>query len=376
MEYRAMEKLGVKTSLLGFGCMRFPKNADGSINEPMAEQMLDEAIASGVNYIDTAYPYHGGDSEPFVGRVLDKYDRDRYLLATKLPVWKVNSQEDAQRIFEEQLVRLNKDYVDFYLLHALDKARWENVKKQGLLEFGAKLKEQGKIKAFGFSFHDDYEVFEEILTSYPWDFCQIQFNYMDIRYQAGEKGYELAKRLGIPMVVMEPVRGGSLAALEGSVAELFRQEDPEASAASWGYRWVASHDNVKVILSGMSEPAQVRDNLNTFEHYRPLSEQEQQVIVKVREAIEAKVKNGCTACRYCMPCPAGVDIPGNFKVWNHYSMYGNRQKAKNEFAELGEKAQAASCVQCGRCEQQCPQHIPIREHLKEVCKTVMEVRNA
>lgn len=373
MEYRKMEQLGVSTSLLGFGCMRFPKNADGSINEPLAERMLAEAIAAGVNYIDTAYPYHNGASEPFVGRVLDRYDRGSYLLATKLPVWKVHSRAEAEALFEEQLKRLNKTYVDFYLLHALDRGRWEGVKEQGLIEFAEDLKRQGKIRALGFSFHDDYAVFEEILTAHKWDFCQIQFNYMDVDFQAGEKGYALAKRLGIPMVVMEPVRGGALASLEGSVAEIFRQANPAASVASWGYRWVASHENVKVVLSGMSDADQVEDNLKTFSRFKPLTEEEQQVVGKVREAIRARVKNGCTACRYCMPCPAGVDIPENFRIWNHYAMYGNRQKAENEFGGLGEKALASACVQCGRCEQQCPQHIPIREHLQAVCATISEV---
>lgn len=375
MEYRTMDCLGVSTSLLGFGCMRFPKNADGSIDEPLAEEMLDEAIAAGVNYIDTAYPYHNGASEPFVGRVLDKYERSSYLLATKLPVWQVHSREDAEALFEEQLRRLNKSYVDFYLLHALDKERWERVQEQGLLEFALDLKKQGKIRALGFSFHDEYAVFEEILTAFPWDFCQIQFNYMDVRYQAGEKGYELAKQLGIPMVVMEPVRGGALAALEGSVADLFYQAAPQASVASWGYRWVASHDNVKVVLSGMSEPGQVKDNLKTFSRFKPLDEEEQQVVEKVRETIEARVKNGCTACRYCMPCPSGVDIPENFRIWNHYAMYGDLQKAKNEFHSLKEKS-ASACAACGLCEQQCPQHIPIRQHLKAVCSTITEVSSS
>ena len=315
MEYRRMEKLGIDTSLLGFGCMRFPTNADGSINEEEALAMIDRAYQAGVTYFDTAYPYHGGKSEGVTGKALSRYSRDSYYLATKLPVWMVETASDVERIFGEQLDRLQKEYVDFYLLHALGRERWKYVKEHGLMEACEKLRADGKIKYLGFSFHDNYEAFEEILTSYQWDFCQIQLNYMDRDTQATLKGVALAEKLGIPMVVMEPVKGGSLAKLPSDgIDELFKKARPEASTSSWALRYAAGFDNVKVVLSGMSTMEQVEDNLSTFSDYEPLSDAERDIIDRVADLLRARVQNGCTGCRYCMPCPAGVDIPRCFSI--------------------------------------------------------------
>lgn len=367
MEKRSMEKLGVETSLLGFGCMRFPVTQDGKINEPLAEQMLDQAIAAGVNYIDTAYPYHNGDSEPFVGKVLSKYARDSYFIATKLPLWAVNSLEDAKRIFAEQLNHLKTDHIDFYLMHAVSKERWDAMVKMGTIELLEQWKAEGKIRFLGFSFHDSYEVFEEVLNYRDWDFCQIQLNYMDTEEQAGMKGYELTAKKGIPLVIMEPVKGGSLAALAGDVADKFHAHNPEASVASFALRWVGSLPNVKVILSGMSSKEQVEDNLKTFGAFEPLSEEEQKTVEEVVSIIRSRVQNGCTGCRYCMPCPAGVNIPGCFQVWNTYHMYQNYHIVKERWENnIGEKAQAKNCIQCGKCEQLCPQKLSIREDLVKV----------
>ena len=367
MEKRKMEKLGIETSLLGFGCMRFPTLPDGKIDEAEAERMLDRAIAAGVNYIDTAYPYHNGQSEPLVGKVLKKYDRDSFYLATKLPLWAVNSVEDAERIFNEQLERLQTDHIDFYLLHAVNKEKWNQMKELGVVDYCAKLKEEGKIRYYGFSFHDDYEVFEEILHYRPWDFCQIQYNYLDRNEQAGDKGYALAESLGVPLVIMEPVKGGSLAGFSEDINERFHKMDPEASVASYALRWVGSHSNVKVILSGMSTMQQVEDNLKTFENFRPLSEAESKEIDEIVKELRSRVQNGCTGCRYCMPCPAGVNIPGNFKVWNNYHMYrtyGHVQRAWE--VDLKEEEKAKNCVKCGKCETLCPQKLPIRADLVRV----------
>lgn len=369
MEYRSMDKLGVKPSMLGFGCMRFPKNADGSINEAEAERMIDKAIAEGVTYIDTAYPYHNGDSEPFVGRVLKKYDRKSFYLATKLPIWKVETLDEVKQIFEEQLARLQVDYVDFYLLHALSRERWEKILKLGVLEYCEELKKQGKLKYLGFSFHDSYEAFEEILTYREWDFCQIQYNYMDTKHQAGDRGYALAEKLGVPMVIMEPVKGGSLAVLPDDIEAMYKEADPQASVSSWALRWVGTHPNVKVILSGMSTYEQVEDNLKTFAQFKPLDEKEQKLVEDVAAAIRSRVKNGCTGCRYCMPCPFGVDIPKNFALWNEEAMYGNSKAAKAKYErELEESARADRCRKCGACEKECPQAIKIRENLVQVTK--------
>lgn len=367
MEKRRLDKLGIETSLLGFGCMRFPTLEDGKIDEILAEKMLDQAMAQGVTYYDTAFPYHNGDSEPFVGRVLNKYDRSSYYLATKLPVWMVETREDAEKIFEDQLKRLDKEYVDFYLLHALDKERFEKVKKLGLIEMCEKFRQEGKIRYLGFSFHDDYEVFEEIINSHDWDFCQIQYNYMDTDVQAGDKGYALAEQKGIPMVIMEPVRGGLLAGFSDDIEEMFRETRPDQSIASWALRWVGSHKNVKVILSGMSTPEQVEDNLKTFDHFEVLSEKEQDTVKRVVDTLKGRVQNGCTGCRYCMPCPSGVDIPGSFRIWNDYHIYQIYSFVQNRWEkELSADAKPENCVECGACEEQCPQKISIREHLKRV----------
>ena len=236
MEYRVMEKINAKTSLLGFGCMRFPLNQDGSINEEETFEMFDQAYHAGVNYFDTAYPYHNGASEPVTGRALARYPRESFYLATKLPIWAVKSIDDVKRIFAEQLERLNMEYVDFYLMHALNKERWETIKKLGILDYCEELRKEGKLRYLGFSFHDDYEVFQEIITSYKWDFCQIQLNYMDKDTQATTKGVELAESLGVPRVIMEPVKGGSLANLPEDITERFKEVRPDASTASWALR--------------------------------------------------------------------------------------------------------------------------------------------
>lgn len=374
MEKRKMEKLGAETSLLGFGCMRFPTTTEGKIDEARAEKMLDMAYEAGVNYFDTAYPYHDGASEPFVGRVLNKYDRNTYYLATKLPVWLLEKEEDVERIFNEQLERLQKDYVDFYLLHALDKERWEKIKSLKVVETCEQLQREGKIKNLGFSFHDDYDVFEEILTSRNWDFCQIQYNYMDTEEQAGDKGYALTEKLGVPLVIMEPIRGGSLAGFSEDIEEMFHALDKEKSIASYALRWVASHPNVKVVLSGMSTEEQAADNLKTFGDFKPLTEKEHETIDKVVQTLRSRVQNGCTGCAYCMPCPAGVNIPRNFKLWNQYHVYQKYEAVKFGWEGLAQKERAESCIKCGKCETVCPQHLSIRENLERVQKDLEEAR--
>lgn len=375
MEYRKMEKLGIAPSMLGFGCMRFPTLPGGEINEEEAEKMLDHAIAAGVTYIDTAYPYHDGKSEPFVGRVLKKYDRSKLYLATKLPVWMVNQAEDVERIFQDQLVRLQTDYIDFYLMHAMNMERWEAMKKIGAVEILERLKKEGKIRYLGFSFHDRYETFETMINEREWDFCQIQLNYMDTEIQAGLKGYRLAEQKGVPMVIMEPIKGGSLTTFADDIVQLFEEERPGASLASWALRYAGTFPNVKVILSGMSAMEQLEDNLATFDPFEPLSEKEQQVVSNVVTAVKARVKNGCTNCRYCMPCPFGVEIPRNFSIWNEYAMYGNRGGANwHYFHEMNEKGRAEQCKKCGKCETLCPQGISIRENLAQMAADMQAIR--
>ena len=367
MEKRRLDKLGIETSLLGYGCMRFPTTAEGKIDREAAEKLLDKAYEQGVNYFDTAYPYHNGESESFVGSVLKKYDRSSFYLATKLPLWGVQKLEDVDRIFSEQLERLQMDYVDFYLMHAVRKSAWDKIVELGVVKRLEELKEEGKIRYLGFSFHDSYEVFEEVLRYRDWDFCQIQLNYMDTEIQAGMKGYALTEELNIPLVIMEPVKGGSLAAFAEDITSKFRALDPAASTASFALRWVASLPNVKVVLSGMSNLEQVEDNLATFNEFKPLDEQESNTIQEIVDLINSRVKSGCTGCGYCLPCPAGVAIPANFRGWNTYHMYQNYNAVQWSWEnELGEEKQAKNCFKCGKCEQACPQKLSIRADLEKV----------
>lgn len=368
MQYNELEKLGERVSRLGFGCMRFPTTPEGGIDEPRAEAMLDSAYRAGVNYFDTAYFYHQHTGEAFVGRMMKKYPRDSFKLATKMPMSIVTSLDQAKEIFEGQLAALQTEYVDFYLFHALNGERWEQAKEMGIVTYLEEQQKAGRIHHLGFSFHDSYEVFEKILTEREWDFCQIQFNYMDTEIQAGMKGYELAKRMGVPMFIMEPVKGGSLATLSEDIAQKFKAVHPDWSVASWAMRWVASLDNCKVILSGMTTEEQVEDNLATFSHLEPLNEAELAVVDEVRAAIQARVFVSCTGCQYCMPCPFGVDIPRNFRMMNQYAMYNNEFSLESSWKNMDEGARATACKKCGKCERACPQHLPIRQKLMQIAE--------
>lgn len=372
MEKIIFNKLGVESSLLGFGCMRFPLDKEGNIDEEEAEKMIDYAIENGVTYIDTAYPYHNGDSEPFVGKVLKKYNRNSYTLATKLPIWEIDSQQKAREIFESQLKRLDVDYVDFYLLHALDEKKWNKVLEYKIIELCEELKREGKIKYLGFSFHDEFEVFERIIRYYPWDFCQLQLNYMDMNIQAGQKGVDLAHELDIPLVVMEPIKGGSLATLPDDVTSMFKTYNKNASLASWALRYVGTLPGVKVILSGMSTFEQVKDNIKTFQDYQNLSQEELDIVLEVADTLHSRTKNGCTGCSYCMPCPFGIDIPSNFKYWNNRFIYDDAQKFKTRYQSLAKEAKASQCKECGACEKMCPQQLSIRADLKRVVEDMGE----
>lgn len=363
MKYSNMERIGAQPSLLGFGCMRFPTTPEGKIDRVRAQAMIDRAYESGVRYYDTAYPYHNGESEPFVGEALKKYDRESLYIATKLPMWKVESAEQAKEVFAEQLEHLQSDYVDFYLFHALNKNTWQKVLDFDLIPIFQQYQKEGKIRHLGFSFHDDYDTFERIATYCQWDFCQLQLNYMDTDEQAGMRGYALCEQLNMPVVVMEPIKGGSLASLPEDIEGALKAIRPDMSVASWALRYVASFPNVKVVLSGMSTEEQVEDNLKTFENFEPLSPAELRAVGDTVRAIRARIKNGCTGCRYCMPCPFGVDIPRTFAMWNEYGMYGNKARAKQRYNNMDEAIRPDQCRKCGKCEGLCPQHLPIREHL-------------
>ncbi len=363
MIYR--ELAGHKVSLLGYGCMRFPVT-DGRIDEPEAEKLLLHAYESGINYFDTAYNYHDMQSEPFVGRFFQRLPRDSFYLATKFPCWKPETLEDAKEIFEFQRKNLGVERIDFYLLHALGRDRWEKMNALGLIPLLEEYQKEGKIGKLGFSFHDTYNTFAQILNARRWDFCQIQFNYMDTREQAGEKGIALAEQLGVDVIVMEPVKGGVLAILPSEVSAPLRAISPEASDSSWAMRFIEGYGNVKLILSGMSSMAQLTDNLSTFVAPNPLNEREYAAVKAAADALRARTYNGCTACRYCMPCPHGVNIPRMFHIWNAHARYGIDASSRNNYLMTSQEERAQRCVECGECEPMCPQDIQIRADLKKV----------
>lgn len=371
MEYRNWNKNDLRTSLLGFGCMRFPTLPDGSIDEPRAEAMLNTAKQAGVNYFDTAYPYHNGQSEPFVGRVIAKWPRDSFYLATKMPLWSCKSLEDAKRIFADQLQRLGVEYFDFYLLHSLHKARYDKAKEMGVVDWLWEQKAAGRIRNFGFSCHDNAAGLEHILRDQPWDFCQLQYNYLDTDDRAeeisGDRGYQLTEECNVPLIIMEPIKGGTLAALPADAAAPLHALCPGASDASWALRWVGSHENVHVILSGMSAEDQLEDNLITFDRFEPLSDAESAAVEQVAQTLHERIKIGCTGCRYCMPCPMGVDIPDNFSIWNKLGMFGQKDAIKHQWdARFPDAEKAKHCIRCGKCERVCPQKLPIRTALAQL----------
>jgi len=352
-------------SLLGFGCMRFPTK-DGEIDKELSKKMMLYAVENGVNYIDTAYPYHGGKSELFVAEVIKELDRESFFLADKLPIWDCHTKEDVDRIFNEQLEKCGVDYFDFYLIHAVNKDRIKQIEELDLLATLEQYKKAGKIRNIGFSFHDDLEGFKQWVELYPWDFVQIQLNYIDIDHQQGMTGYEILTEKDIPVIIMEPVKGGSLAKFNPIVEEKLLAYNAKDSIASWAFRWVGSLPNVKVILSGMSTFEQVEDNIKTFTNFQPLNETELKIIEETRKNLNDLTKVDCTSCNYCMPCPHGVNIPGNFRVYNHHSMYNNEGYVKWVVGELDKKeAYADQCIDCGECIPKCPQNIEIPTQLAE-----------
>lgn len=386
MQYRKFGKTEEAVSVLGFGCMRLPViDADATkIEVDEATRMIRYAIDEGVNYIDTAYPYHGtgmgeaGFSEPFVGQVLKEGYREKVNLATKLPSWLIKTREDMDRYLNEQLERLDTNYIDFYLVHTLSKALWYPIKELGVRAFLDEAKASGKIKYAGFSFHDDsVELFKEIVDAYEWDFCQIQYNYLDENYQAGKEGLEYAAQKGLGIVIMEPLRGGSLAhKLPKQAQEMFLKADGQKTAVEWALKWIWNHPEVAVLLSGMSEMGHVIENVKlASEATLPcLNDSEVAVVDEVKQYIKERSKVGCTACGYCMPCPFGINIPKNFAIFNEYHFFDDEKtkiQAKNQYNNrLKKDEKASSCVDCGKCEKHCPQHIAIRKMLDEVAQTL------
>lgn len=361
---------GEKISQLGFGCMRF-KTIDGDngkIDKEASSKDILEAIDKGLTYIDTAYPYHDGKSEKFIGEFLKENKlRDKIKLTTKLPCWLVKERDDFYKLLNEQLDNLRTDHLDFYLLHSLDVKRFRQVVELGVLDFLTEIKEKGLVKHVGFSFHDEYPAFEEIIKAYDWDFCQIQLNYLDVDYQAGLKGYELAKEMGIPVVIMEPVKGGRLANPPKEVRDLLK-DFTDLSPAQEALKFPLSLDNVMTVLSGMNDIDQVRENLEmaSTTDYNSLTKEDENFYEKARAIYKSRERIGCTACEYCLPCTVEINIPKVFGLWNKAYLYDEEEKSKKEYQEyLKEGARPTECIECGKCEGICPQNLEIIEGLKK-----------
>lgn len=366
MQYRQFGKSNWQASILGFGCMRLPienGNTD-QIDASQAAAMVLEGIDRGINYIDTAYTYHGGQSEPFVGKALRGGYRNKVHLATKMPAWLIQSAEDFDRYLNEQLARLQTDHIDHYLLHGLHKYRWAHLRDLGVREWAQKAIASGRIGQIGFSFHDNNEVFHQIVDEYDqWDFCQIQYNYMDINEQAGTDGLRYAASKGLAVVVMEPLLGGKLATPPESVQAIFEASGIRRTPADWALQWLWDQPEVTVVLSGMSLAEQVRENLHSADRARVggMSETELATVEAVREKYNAICPIPCTKCGYCMPCPNGVDIPRNFEVFNKGAMIDNWGSARFRYGNIPLAERAEVCLNCDECEEKCPQHILISD---------------
>ena len=374
MQYVPFGSLGFDVSRLGFGAMRLPvveEEGKRRVDVPRAVALIRTGIDSGISYVDTAYPYHGGESETVVGMALKDGYRERVKLATKLPCWAVNTRQDMDRLLDEQLKKLQVPYVDFYLLHALGRERWDKMKELGALEFLDSAVRDGRIRYPSFSFHDDYDCFADILQSYDWCMAQIQYNYLDTEHQAGSRGIELARSRKIPLVVMEPLRGGALANPSGDIQAIIDSWPEKRSAVDWAFRFAGDDPQVATILSGMSDEAQLADNLRLFDGVKPngLTREEHGLIRDLRAAYEKRMPIGCTGCEYCLPCPMGVAIPRNFAAYNEACMFDRLKDFPRRYGEFVRGGnEAGRCVQCGQCEDQCPQHLPIRDWLQTVSR--------
>lgn len=376
MLYRKMPKSGDALSILGFGCMRLPLK-EGQIDEVRAMAQVRGAIDRGVNYIDTAWPYHAGESERFVGRALKDGYREKVKLATKLPTYLVKTREDMDGYLNTQLEKLQTDRIDYYLLHTLDGNLWDRSEALGVREFLDAAKTDGRIVNAGFSFHGKDMDFLRIVDAYDWDFCQIQYNFLDEDYQAGRKGLEYAASKGLGVIIMEPLRGGNLGLPEAppAIAEIWDQAETKRPPVEWALRWVWNHPEVTVVLSGMNEESHIDQNLAIADEALPESLKSEELALVKRAGAKYRelMKVSCTGCGYCMPCPVGVDIPGCFDVYNKMHLFGNIPEGKMSYVikmsgilRKGVTHYASQCVNCGQCLKKCPQNLQIPDLLKDV----------
>jgi len=372
MKYRD-DRYGNKISQLGYGCMRFTRKGAG-IDYDKAEREIMLAVEQGVNYFDTAYIYPG--SEECLGRILDENNcRDKVNIATKLPQYMLRSMKSVEKTFAEELKRLRTDHIDYYLMHMFtDYSEWEKLRALGMEKWIADRKADGSIRNIGFSYHGNTDSFLKILDAYDWDFCQIQYNYLDEMSQAGRTGLEAAGKKGVPVVIMEPLRGGKLVNLPVKARQALRNSETGYSAAELGLRWLWDQKEIMCVLSGMNSEEMVRENIKIASDAEvgSFTEKDAALVDKIKAIIKENEKVGCTGCRYCMPCPQGVDIPGTFHNWNLMYIEKKKGPVRFEYARnVGmqkDPAFASQCIGCGKCEQHCPQHIQIRAMLKKADK--------
>ncbi len=376
MLYRKVAKTGDELSILGFGCMRLAVTKDGRIDEERAAGQIRYAIDHGVNYVDTAWPYHGGESEPFVGRLLAGGYRQRVKLATKLPAWQVRSRADMDRFLDAQLKKLATPQIDYYLVHSVNGDTWDQVAALGVAEFLDRAQADGRIAHAGFSFHGLREDFKRIVDAYPWAMCQIQYNYLDEETQAGTEGLRYAAAKGLGVMVMEPLRGGALAISPqpAAIQALWQEAETRRTPAEWALRWVWNHPEVTLVLSGMNDEAQVEENVAVAADAQPgaLTDAEIALIGKVGSKYREIMKVGCTGCGYCQPCPSGVNIPECFSLFNAFHTFGQRQQASFLYVArmggllTGQPGYASQCSHCRDCVQKCPQSLDVPTLLEQV----------
>ena len=372
IDRRMIPQLGCEISRLGYGGMRFPKNGD-EVDVEEAVKLLRKAYDMGVNYFDTAVVYHKGESEKIFGKAFEIYDRSSYYLADKMSIWVCKDEQEMKDLFERQLKTLKTDYIDFYLVHSLNRNHYQKVKEFHCVEFLQEMKRQGKIKHLGFSFHDTYPVFTQILNDYDWDFVQIQLNYLDWQNQGAEQLYRELEKRNLPCMVMEPVRGGYLATLDEQRAKPFLEMEPNRSIASWAIRWVESLPQVTVVLSGMSDMAQLEDNVSLLTGFEPMNEKELEAVAKVVEEIRKVNDIPCTGCRYCMDCPMGVDIPEVFAIYSRLKIFGKDKSFVEDYKEVMENGNGAEhCIGCQQCMNHCPQSIEIPDKLAMIHRLYLD----
>lgn len=360
MEYSILEKINVKLSKLAFGAMRFPKDKD-VINQDKVNEMIKLAHQAGINYYDTAYVYDNGKSEKALGIALKQFKREEYYVTDKMPFWLVKSKEDMERIFNETLENIGVEYIDFYLMHALESKYVDTMEQVNGLQWAIEKKKKGLIKYLGFSIHDDIELLDKVLDMYDWDFVQIQYNYMDLLDNPGQKGYERLLEKKIPIMIMEPLKGGMLANVPKELRKPFDQLGDDTSA-KYAFRWLAEKEGIATILSGMSTLEQVQENIEIFKDLKPLSTEEEEAIEIVKDNINSRQKVKCTGCSYCMPCPHGVNIPGNFRRWNNNALNSVSENWISSSDINYENAE--KCIGCGICVEHCPQKINIPEKIR------------